>query len=199
MSDFPLFVSATNETTGSLRGDSYVRVSIVINGDVEHLLMAGYCYGTSGIAWPSTNIREAAPDIGRFATITGTNQAANVEATDDVPSNFLWRLLSYKIVLVTDANAANRFVHLQLTQSGSVVWEFISTTAQVASTTITYFFQAGNAQPVATDNSVIIVPIPANIFLYPSHTLATATTNRQATDNFGAPLIRVERFFSLVQ
>ena len=130
---------------------------------------------------------------GVLRSITGTNPAADVEISETVPTNARWRVLAIQFSLVTDANAANREVALTLDDGTTVFARVPSGFTHVASTTIVYSsFHHAPRFTVAQDTTKNF-PLP-RVDLQGSFRLATVTTARQATDNYGAPQLLVEEW-----
>lgn len=188
------------------RGQTYVRASIVPTpegGPSLAMLFQGYLYrGFSPTL--GTNI-EPGPGGGRgnLRTVTGTNPAANTEASEAVPANAIWRLLSWSIVLVTDANVANRNTNL-IADDGTTAnrsWFILSTFAHAASLTRTHLFFIGNdtvspvSSPVTTDTDVIghLGNLPDYV-LRPASRIRTNTTAIQVGDDYAAPIFQVEEW-----
>jgi len=121
---------------------------------------------------------------------TGTDPAANVEITETMTA--MTKLYAVRFRLVTDANVANRTVNLIIDDGTNTIWQKVVGATQAASLTRDYLF----VPPPFTDqaafdaNGLIVSSLP-NLPLLPNWRIRTSTTNRQATDNFGAPLLHV--------
>lgn len=131
---------------------------------------------------------------GDLVTYTGSNPAADgSEFSETVPTGKTWRLLSIRAALVTDGSAANRQVGLTLTDGTNVFFKATSQSVQAASLTHNYTFSALPGVVVASAALEHQVPVPQ--MLLPAGTvLASVTTAKQATDNWGAPVFYVEEF-----
>lgn len=194
--DLPLWVSIIGPTNADQRGEAYVRMSLMINGDQMYHLASGYIYVDFAVSWPVGNLIEPVPPMGELVTLTGTNRAANNQISETVPANTIWKVKAVRFQFITDANAANRFVHLNFEGTAGPFLECISPTAHAASLTRNYScFPTAPGGSVADDNDLII-PIPQDIILLPTYMIRTTTTGMQVGDDFDAPEITVERFFT---
>jgi hypothetical protein len=134
---------------------------------------------------------------GQYQTYTGDDAAAGQEFTITVPDNKIWKLISMQFSLVTDANVANRNVHLEFTDGTNIFHRACanfggSVYNHAASTTAKYTVATGVT--INGVGSVVNIDVPPNLYLGPNWTIASSTTNKQATDNFGAPIILVEEW-----
>lgn len=128
-------------------------------------------------------------------TVTGTDQAANTEISDTVPSGQIWELLCVNFNLVTDANAANRQVVLTIDDGTTVICKAASQATQAASLTYNYTFAVGGPERSAVDATTTMrCQLPGPLWIPGGYRIKTVTTNRQVGDNFGAPLYHIVRF-----
>jgi hypothetical protein len=130
----------------------------------------------------------------QLVVYTGSDPAANTEWSELVPAGKVWQLLSLTAVLVTDANAANRYVAFGIGAdgtSGSMLWTGLDT-PQTASKTV-YWSAAPAASPVSSpvNDLLMICPLPGEVILPAGAILESYTTNRQAGDNWGIPKFTV--------
>lgn len=193
--DIPIFVSVVDDSNGNFQGDAYVNLELLINGEIVLSLLSGFVYINKSLSWPQTTNFDMRPGGGRLGWRSGTNPAANVEITELVPESRIWRLIACTFTLVTDANVANRRVHFEMHDSSGQLVEAFSSVDQTASQTILYSVGHFGNTPDETDNNVILINIPDNVYLQTDGQFNTATLNRQATDNFSAPFFLVEEFF----
>lgn len=189
MSDLPLWVTAIDQVRQIRKGRVYIHLALAINNDQLYSLLSGYVYSARALAWPAANLNE--PDMidGEVKAVNGTNPAAGSEISYTVPAYYTLELLSITFSLVTSATVASRSVHLNIQVSGATVYQGILNTSQAASTTRTYFFQAGHSLFTDFDNTTILGPLPAKIIIPPGDIITTTTTNLQAGDDFGLPVI----------
>lgn len=183
------------------RGQTFVRVDVVRGmGSVDTVLstlIQGYVTATKRVAYPGSIIEDSLTGQGAIRSITGTDPAANVEIAETVPTGARWRLRSLRAQLVTDANAANREVALQVDDGTAVYFEAASGANQAASLTRQYTFAPqGVRGAAATATSTLVAT--SDLVLVAGHRINTATTNRQVTDNWGAPQYVVEEWLEAI-
>ena len=128
-----------------------------------------------------------------IVTYTGSDPAANTEFSETVPAGKMWRIQSIRATLVTDANVANRQVSITLTDGTNTFFKSSSTSVQAASLTHGYTFADLPGVVVASGALEHQVPVPP-MLLPPGTVIASVTTLKQATDNWGAPVFCVEEF-----
>lgn len=127
-----------------------------------------------------------------LSVVTGTDPAANVEVSETVPANARWRLLALRVTLVTDATAANREVALQFDDGTTAYYTVSAGANQAASLTRQYSAAPAGLRGAAATGTDILIAAPSGVMLPAGHRIRTSTTNRQATDNFGAPLLLIQ-------
>lgn len=193
--DFPIWLSLEDQSEVIKQGECYAEVALRINNDKVFTFNAGYVYTSHSLSYPLSETPGAAPFMGNIREITSSDPAANVEISITQPANAIWKVLAFSCRLVTDANAANRRVHLQLTSGGGTAYEAFALVDQTATQTIDYRFGQYGSMTDELDNSINLVTLPNNIYLKSTATVATLTTNRQATDNFGVGKLLVEEIF----
>lgn len=194
--DLPIWVSVVDNATAYLRGELYVNVDLIVNGDPVHSLLAGYTYSGLSLSWPPINSTPPEPTQGALVTVTSANPAAGVELSHTVPAGQYWKVRAIRFTLVAAAAAASRFVHLQFKDaSGNIIYDCVSNTAQIISETKTYACFPNNAGGNPTDGGIIYLPIPSEIILTDDFTINTLTTALNAGDNFGTMVIHIERYF----
>ena len=120
---------------------------------------------------------------------TGTDRAAGVEMSE-TPTATWKTLYAVRVRLVTSAAVATRTLTLVIDDGANILWQKIAPATQTASLTRDYVF----VLPPYTDagafdaNNQIVLTLPA-IPMLPGHRIRTLTTNLQAGDDFGAPLL----------
>lgn len=195
ISDFPIWLTVTDTDGAYDPGHCYVRVSVAINGNIVHQLLAGYIYETKGVSWPHTRVEPTLPMFGQVNSQFGSNPAAGAECSITVPARKVWKILAFTATLVTDATAVTRQVHVLLDTGLGDPIECISPTTQTASLTRKYNGWHQGHNDANTDGTKITLNIPDGIYLPPSSTITTLTTNLQAGDNWGQPSVWVEEYF----
>lgn len=124
--------------------------------------------------------------------MAGADPAAGAEVSDAVPAGKFWKLIAVFLTLVTDANVANRRVHVTIDDGTTVFYRRGSNATQAASLTQSYAW-AGEAQEAAVRDTFVADPLPT-IQLPAGARIKTVTVNKQAGDNYGAPQYYVEEF-----
>lgn len=153
------------------------------------LLVAGAAAQTETVAsnFPADSGR------GTFKIYTCTDPAANTEVTCTVPAGRIWRVISLRVVLVTDANVANRIPSFTIDDGTTVFYQTTSISAQAASLTWNYNFDAVENAPVVNGTTAHL-PMPFRLLLGPGYRIKTSTAAIAATDNYGAPVVFVEEW-----
>lgn len=194
--DLPILISVGDESGNISQGNVYASLSLIANGQKIYNLCSGLVYNNKEICWPiSTNV-DKRPGGGIITYTEGTDPAAGAEIDEFVVSGQQWRIIAIAFTLVTDANVANRRVHLKYNVDGIDIFRTTTTIDQTASTTRRYFFSANPTIQVATESNMIFGTIPENVIINMGQEIATVTINKQATDNYGKPVIYYERFYS---
>lgn len=194
ITDFPIWISVFDPNTSFNLGECFVTLDILIDGDTVFQLASGYLYKQKALSWPAYSSNDKRLGGGIVKTIYGTNPAAGANVFETVPNGREWRLIAARITLATDANVANRRVHLILGDGTTQMIDAFSNTDHAASSTINYTFAAFGYVPASTDANDIVVPIPSNVILPENYEIQTGVTNFQAADNFLAPVFWVEEY-----
>lgn len=132
--------------------------------------------------------------MGVLRSVAGTDPAANVEISETVAAGKFWRLESITFALVTDASAANRLVEIVIDDGTNVLARIPAPAVQAASLTRTYTFARGGYDRDSSTNSLTQLAGLPDMVLGPAYRVRTVTTNRQATDNYGAPQLLVMEY-----
>lgn len=126
-------------------------------------------------------------------SIALTTPAAGAEIQYLTTPRTRWRLIGVAMSLITDANAANRTVRLQIAIGGRI-YRFPSSVLQAAS--LTYYYQWFPGYPVAP----ALVDGTVNLWLPPDLSerdigpITTLTTNIQVGDQYGTPFVLVQEW-----
>lgn len=193
--DIPVMIAVTPIATAYKSGQMWASLSLVVNGDLVFPLVSGYISSAKGLSWPNSDLNDTTLDRGAVIEYQGSNPAAGLEADFTMTSGERIRLLAVRVTLVTDANVALRRVHLTIRPDGGNDFDIFGSTDQSVSVTRNYAFVQSGHVPDEIDDNDIIVPLPADIWLTGNGFLTTATTNLQATDNFGPLAFFGERYF----
>lgn len=196
--DIPVFLTASQTDADVDLGEQWTEIYLRANGERILRLGSGYITAMSGFSWPEVQSIAELDRRGRFLSTSGSNPAANTEASISVSTDKIWRLRAARVQLVTDANAANRRVHLSITHaSGGLAYDVISSIDIPANTTRVIHFMPYPTIPDAEDDNDIVVSIPPDIILLSGGSIATSTTNRQVGDDFGALNVQVEEWMAI--
>lgn len=195
LADIPTFVTMFTDSANLARGDMWVSMFLLANGERVYKLASGYVSKQSALNWPIVQSESELSNGGGYRHLTGINPAAGSECLDPIPSNQHWRLIGMRVTLVTSATVANRRVHLYTElNDGATGVEFFGVTDQPASTTYTYNFFHGVSNMAEFNNNVVQIGIPDHLHLMEGANIGTLTTNLQVGDNYGAPTYIYERF-----
>lgn len=161
---------------------NYVRINVTVltGGGILTVSYEGLSGDSCGILYR-----------GNIRSITGADPAANVEWTETVPANTIWKVRSVFFTLVTDGNAANRQVSVQYTDGSNNYGMTGSHTNQAASSTFSYSAMLDVDNTGSTQLGVTNFALP-NLSMPAGHIIRSKTELRQTGDNFGAPQLLVE-------
>lgn len=143
--------------------------------------------------WLGTLLSRVQPEQVVMQTYVGADPAANAETSITVPGGRAWVIVSYLATLVADANAANRFPSLVITDGVRRVMRIASGTATTANQTIEHCW-AVVGQSRSQTAGALLEMLPADLLLLPGWTIGSLTQGLQATDNWGAPTVLVTEF-----
>lgn len=194
--DFPIMVEVSDNNGAFRPGECYVKLFLRINGDTVMDLGGGYIYNQRSISYPRVQNDELRPGGGAIKIITGSNPAAGSEISVTVPNGRLWKILSLRAQLVAAAVAVSRRPHLVINDGTNDIVDAFGTIDQTTGQTRNYTFAEFGALPDETDDNDILVPIPSSILLPESFVIKTQTTNLDAGDNWGAPILLVEEYLN---
>jgi hypothetical protein len=197
LADIPIFISASVPLATTYKNSQYVDISLQINGDVMCGLLAGYVYSGRSLSWPAATFEAPLPAIiGRIQQFSTANPAAGAEVNYTMDYYHVYQIKAIKLKLVTDANVANRRVHLNITDVNGGSQEYISSVDQAASLTRFYWFvPIGGTVSIADDND-IVVPISPDIYIQGGSGISTITTNKQAGDDYDYGYIMCHVFYA---
>src|SRR5262245_17216108 len=129
-----------------------------------------------------------------YKTITGTNPAANTECSDTVPAGVNWMLISVIVACVQGITQTPQPSLVLNDGTNNFLASVGSTTAQSASTTVTYTWGVGMPLTGLVGSTPTIITtgsLPANLFLKPGYIIKTVTAGIGANTDFGAPIYNV--------
>lgn len=139
-----------------------------------------------GGAWPTPEGVSA----WQTRVVRGTNPAAGAEISERVGPGRQWLLYAVRFRFVTDATVTTRVPGLQIDDGSDTFLEVPPALGQAATQTIDYTFAAGGAS-VSEANLRGISVLPFPLPLLRGYRIRTLTTNLQAGDDFGAPVLLV--------
>ena len=176
------------------RGECYVRVTLLLDGEPVQRLSAAYLTDSKTLSWPPGQFEGFTEGPGLIRVISGTNPAANVEVLETVPTNAAWKLKSVMFTLVTDANAANRGVMIAFDDGTTLYHQVAPIVAHAASETRDYVGGVGMPPRIGTTYlNAIMLDLP-DLIMAQGHRWGTNTINRQAGDDYGVPAYQVEEW-----
>lgn len=148
------------------------------------------------VEYPDALVEPAALGRGQRNLQTQTSPAAGADFTLTLDPRYVWRFLSVRCTLTTDANVANREVTLQyLNGNGNVFDEMGAATVVPASQTAFYTFSAFQSVAEFTVNSGALVPLHP-VFLEGGLQVRLHVVNVQVGDTLTAIRTNVEQFFT---
>ena len=193
--DIPIWLSATITGTGTEYGAIFCTLSLEINGDRVATLTSGYINDIVTLDWPYASLKQSIPtNHGLDRTYTTSTVAVGTNISRSLGSGKLSRFKYGSVTLVTSATVASRNVHFRFSGTGGITLDFISPTAQTASTTRQYTFVPTSSASAYSDDDDIIIPVCNNIVDYDEVTFSTSCTNLQAGDQFTNMRICVEEW-----
>lgn len=192
LADIPIMVTMSAPLATIPQGGIYASLSLAINGNIIQELCAGFIYPKRSVSWPSQSGGDQRLGGGAMNLISGGNPAPGAEVSITVAAGEMWKIRAGRFTLVTDANVANRRVHVTF---GGIVDCFASID-QVAGATRNYSIAQYGAIPDEEDDNDILISMPSDIWLPAGNTITTTITNRQAGDDFSGINFMLERFFT---
>lgn len=175
-------------------GDCFVDVGLqleranISNSALVVALASGYVSNTKSISFPSAGIQGMTDEIGKSVIIEVSRPAANNQWTYTIPDHRRFRLMAISFELVTDANAANRNILVQITPNGSSNGLiYFSNTNLTASLNAFYSWSnSGRAETQLTigTNSFIVVPFPQGIELHAGDIISSLASGFQVGDRY---------------
>ena len=191
----PVSISARPLTVPVRRGECYVRVSLLVEGEPVKRLLAAYLTDGKTLSWPPGVHEDFTEGKGLVRLVTGTDPAAGAEILEAVPANARWRILSLRAVLVADATVLNRSARFVVDNGAAQFYETLHPPNQAASETRVYNAAPGMNQETAFDGSAVLrLNLPPEMYLFQGYRIGSVTGNLQAGDNWGPPRLLVEEW-----
>lgn len=133
------------------------------------------------------------PTMGEAAETTVAGGIGNQTFT--VPTGDVWYLQSFKCLLATDANVADRRMAWQFADSGgNVVARCASTVLQTASLNWTYVWSVGGELALSIIGTVLPLRLPRGFWCVGGGSFTTLALNLQATDLLSAFVLTYQRW-----
>ena len=193
--DIPIVLTVFTESASVERGEYWASIFLLVNGEKVMKLCSGYISKQSAINFPATQSESERDGGGVLQTISVDSPAAGSDWSEAMAGNQMQRLRSVHARLVTDANVADRSVHLEVEEHSSFRdLNFFSGVKQPASTTREYTFAPVFGLLAYEDDNDIIIPIPANMAINSARDVGTATVNLQVGDQWSEIRVNVETF-----
>jgi len=194
--DMPVFVSVIDQSNSFFTGECVATVKLIIDDVAHATLCTGQVNGTKGIAWPVAQDRDSIPNGGAQNSYTSADPGAGAEVALTVPAGQTWKIIGFRLSLVTSATVANRRPHIVVIKGGGQKYDMFSSIDQVASESKVYTFaQFGDLTSQGNGND-ILASIPNGLIVQSGDTIATETLNLQAGDNYGTMIVDLELFFN---
>lgn len=190
---FLVNVEAQEVPRGAIFASVQSRKSAISAGGAHRHLAHGYIDGTFSLQYPFPQSHPAFSGYGRPRVIVGTDPAAGVEISETVPTNAMWRLRSVQMTLVTDATVAARTPHLVI-DDGTDIQQRIPSNAGISASTTQPVCWCPIGDDTPSSTGAHGAPHPMNLFLPPGSRVRTLTSNLQAGDDWGAPVLSVEEW-----
>ena len=190
----PTKLQISPSTAPVRRGECYVRVTLLLDGEPVQRLAAAYLTDSKTLSWPPGQFEAFTEGPGLIRVITGTDPAAGVEVVETVPTNTRWVLRGLRIGLTSDATVINRVVRLQLDDGANVFHQVPDIAVQPASSGYAYHYSLGGESRRGVGDNAILSHLLPQLQLFQGYRFATSTGSLQAGDNYTAPIYEVEEW-----
>ncbi len=194
ISDFPIFVSVTDEANFYVQGAVFATIQLVANDDVICQLASGMVYGQKSLSYPAGNSIDQRPGGGLLTQVSVTTPGVGANWSSTVPNGQIWKIKSLGFTFVTSATVANRRPQISFTKSSTSIYCF-NDIDQTASLTGYYSLNATSSMPDRLDNSVYLIGMPPEILLTAGDIIQSETTNLQVGDQMSFIRIQLEQYF----
>ena len=190
----PISITVRPSAVPVRRGECYVRVTLLLEGEPVKRLMTAYLTDGKTLTWPPGIQEGFTEGEGLVLHVTGTNPAAGAEISETVPTNVKWILRSIAVVFDTDANAANRVPKLHIKDGAVKLHIFPGETAIVANDVKNVIWEGGLGTPSRESGADMVYPMSPNMELFQGWVIATSTSALQVGDDYSAPAMVVEEW-----
>jgi len=165
----------------------------MMDGEPVQRLSSGYLTDSKTMSWPPGHYESFTDGPGLIRTVIGTKPAAGAEISEAVPSNAKWKLKAIRIVLTTDATAANRILTLLLKTGINVKLSIRLGLNHTANKAWGYSFSPDLPDITTVRGTYVSTPMP-EIDLFQADTIGTDTTNIAGGDEFEAVILTLEEW-----
>lgn len=180
------------------RGQTFTRLQVIRGRGAASVVLGtvvqGYVTGNQDRAWPGSPLEGSLHGDGYERAIGGTDPVAGEEVLETVPTGARWELISLAVEFTTNANVANRYPEFSCNSGGLRVAHMATNVAIPASTGVLLTWCQG--LPVVSRGAPdrLQGPLPPGIVFLAGSVFNTSTQNKQAGDNYGAPLYLVREW-----
>ena len=194
--DFPICIVAINDDATLNHGQTFASIHLEINDNSMLQLCSGFIDSMTSISYPALQKQDRIPGRGHIREVVGANPAAGAEVSVTVPNGAIWLIHAFTVTFVADANPANRRVNILFTNPNGQEVNTVTNINQVAGATKKY--NVANYGAFVDSDQLDRLPsqLPSNLYLIAGGTITTSTESIQAGDDFGAPIILLEEFFT---
>lgn len=172
------------------RGECYIRLTLMMDGEPVLRMSAAYLTDLQTISWPNGVFEESTDGQGLVRTITGSNPAAGAGITETVPTNARWKFLGVRATFVADATVITRDNKIQFNNGVTTIFE-VEAGGITASQTKNIAFAPGYTDDSAGSNYHSNTP---EILLFQGWGFTMTPGGIQAGDDWGSPTIIVEEW-----
>ena len=193
----PISLEVRTTNTPVRRGELFARVTLRVGGKDVELLSSGYLSDGVSLRSPNGKLEGFTEGPGLIRTFIGTNPAVATQISETVPTNARWKLKAIAANFVADANAADRFPNLTLTDAVPLeMWSSKIGFAITANLSVRVQWIAGHptTDTALTPTLPIETGIPMDIILRAGSTITIPVVSIQAGDDFSAPLVSIEEW-----
>lgn len=191
------YMQAGGSTCAQKRGQSFFEAEINRGPWNMHegiTLIKQYMEPSGHLSWPIGNVASGKVDgMGFSRSVSCPDPAANTEVVCTVPLKAHWRVLGFTAAFTSDANAAIRTVGILVRDlAGNVTDVYPSQVTQTINLTFRYTAGVGisGSTVTPTTGGRVAISMPP-LELLAGQSIETVTQNRQATDDFAVPFVRV--------
>lgn len=196
VTDIPSFLSVQTDNTNVDRGEFYAAIYLRVNGTRAFKLCSGYISVQNGISYPFVETQAEHLRGGLHTSVAAADPAAGADFVIAVPTNELWILKGGSVDFTTDANAANRSMHIrvEIHGIGGPAIELLPNAVQAASLSRRYTIGAFGNSTLAADDNDIQINMPPDMVLKEGDDIRSIIFNKQATDDITQAVFYIEKF-----